>query len=81
VNKAYKAELLRLALYASLQRSSMTIKSFPATADTVTSLIRSNAITGCTIDGTSYDFNTTGGIWDSTEYDFVNNRLESITRD
>jgi hypothetical protein len=81
VNKAYKAELLRVALYASLQRSPITIKSSPATVDTVTSLIRSNAITGCTIDGTSYDFNCTGGIWDSTEYDFLNNRLESITRD
>jgi len=81
VNKAYKAELLRLALYASMQGSPITIKSSPATADTVNALIRSNTITGCTIDGTSYDFNCTGGIWDSTEYDFLNNRLESITRD
>jgi len=81
VNKAYKMELLQLACYASVCNHPITIKSSPATADTVNALIRSNAITGCTIDGTSYDFNCTGGIWDSTEYDFVNNRLESITRD
>jgi hypothetical protein len=81
MNKAYKAELLQLACYASVCNHPITIKSSPATADTVNALIRSNAITGCTIDGMSYDFNCTGGIWDKSDFGFLNSRLESITRD
>ena len=77
MNKSYKAELLQLALFASMQRYPMTAKSAPVTADTVNSLIRSGAITGCTIDGTAYDFNCTGSIWDSTEYDSINQMIDA----
>jgi hypothetical protein len=38
-------------------------------------------ITGCTITDGSYNFDCTGSIWDNSEYEFNNARLEMMSRD
>jgi hypothetical protein len=63
MNKAYKAELLNL-LSQPVKGKSITIKGNWANSLTVSTLIKSSAITGCTVDGTNYDFNSSGKIWD-----------------
>ena len=77
MDKSYKAELLKLALFARNSNITLTIKGQPGLTHTITSMIRSNIITGCTIDGTAYDFNCTGSIWDSTEYNSTNQMIDA----
>lgn len=80
MNKAYRAELLNL-LSKPVKGKNITVKGSWANSLTVVNLIKSSVITGCTVDGTNYDFNSSGKIWDSTEYQFNNDRMESIARD
>lgn len=80
MNKAYKAELQAL-LSKPVKGKNITIKGNWANSLTVSNFIKSGVVTGCTVDGTSYDFNSTGGIWDKSDFDFINNRLESISHD
>jgi hypothetical protein len=70
-----------LELLESAKSDCVTICGLRSPKSHIKDCIMRNIITGCTIDGTSYDFNCTGGIWDKSDFDFINNRLESITRD
>jgi hypothetical protein len=70
-----------LELLESAKSDYVTICGLRSPKSHIKDCIMRNIITGCTIKYSRHDFNCTGGIWDKSEYDEINNRMESVCLD
>ena len=66
-----------LDLLESAKSKRVTICGLISPKSHIKDCILRSRITGCTIDGTAYDFNCTGSIWDSSEYRAHNQMVDA----
>lgn len=83
LTREYKRELLKLAICAHRGTSTnITLCGRHIELHTLTHHINTGLVTGCEIYYGTHDFhNREASIWDSSEYQFNNDRMESIALD